>query len=194
MEWSDFAVQFGPRGDQVLLRRASGVTAAAAGAALDEVLMRYPLVSVTSQAERREALTAALDKRLIQAGGLLGMSILIAILGIMDTLALSVLERTRESATLRALGLGRRQLRAMLLVEALLMALVGALVGVAFGLVFGWLTAFELIDAYGQGAPSVPVLQLAGYVTLAALAGMLASVLPARRAARASVVSAMADT
>ncbi len=194
MDWSDFAVHFGHRGDQVLIRRASGVNAAAAGAALDEVLIQYPLVAVTSQAERREALTAELDKRLIQFGGLLGMSTLIAILGIMDTLALSVLERTRESATLRALGLGRRQLRVMLLVEALLMALVGALIGVAFGLVFGWLTAFELIDAYGRGAPSVPVLQLAGYVTLAALAGMLASVLPARRAARASVVSAMADT
>ena len=193
MDWSDFAVRFGQRGDQVLIRRASGVSAAAAAAALDEVLVRYPLVAVTSQAERREALTAELDKRLIQLGGLLGMSTLIAILGIMDTLALSVLERTRESATLRALGLGRRQLRAMLVVEALIMALVGALIGVAFGLVFGWLTAFELIDAYGRGAPSVPVLQLTGYVTLAALAGMLASVMPARRAARASVVSAMAD-
>jgi len=194
MEWSDFAVQFGPRGDQVLLRRSAGATVATAGAALDEVLTRYPLVSVTSQAERRDTLAASLDKRLLQAGGLLGMSMLIAVLGIMDTLALSVLERTRESATLRALGLGRRQLRRMLLLEALLMALVGALVGVGFGIVFGWLTAFELIDAYGHGVPTIPVLQLAGYVALAAVAGMLASVIPARRAARSSVVVAMADT
>ena len=194
MEWSDFADQFGPRGDQVMIRRSAGTTAGAAGAALDEVLTRYPLVSVTSQAERRDTLVASLNKRLVHAGGLLGMSTLIAIIGIMDTLALSALERTRESATLRALGLGQRQLGGMLIVEALLMALVAALVGVGFGIVFGWLTAFELIDAYGHGAPTIPVLQLAGYVALAAVAGVLASVIPARRAARSSVVAAMADT
>jgi putative ABC transport system permease protein len=180
MGWSQFARYLGPRGDQVLLRRAPDTGATAARQALDRVLTAYPLVSVTSQADRREQLTLGLQQRLAQFGALLALSTVIAILGIMDTLALSVLERSGESALLRALGLSRRQLRVTLVGEAVLMALVGAVLGVAFGVGVGWLTAQSLIQAYGHGTPSIPVVALLGYVALAAAAGALASLLPAR--------------
>lgn len=191
--WADFGTLYGAYGDQLLIRRAPGVSANTARAALDSVLAGFPLTSVTSQAERSEALTAQLQRRLEQFGILLGISIVIAIFGIGNTLALSVWERTRESATLRALGLSRRQLRAMLMAEALLMAVVGAALGVAFGVAAGWITARSLINVYGHGTPSVPVAQLAGFVVLAGLAAVVASLLPARRANRRDLVSALQD-
>jgi putative ABC transport system permease protein len=102
-------------------------------------------------------------------------------------------ERTRESATIRAIGLTRGQLRAMLLTEALLMGVVGALVGVGFGLLYGWATTRVMFTGFAA-VTTVPVGQLLGYVALAALAAVLAAVLPARKAARASIVAAMAET
>jgi putative ABC transport system permease protein len=111
----------------------------------------------------------------------------------MNTLSLSVVERTRESATIRAIGLTRGQLRAMLLTEALLMGVVGALVGVGFGLLYGWATTRVLFTGFAA-IVTVPVGQLLGYVALAAVAAVLAAVLPARKAARASIVAAMAES
>ena len=118
-----------------------------------------------------------------------------ALLGVSNTLGLSVLERARESALMRALGLQARSLRLMLLVEALLLALVGVAVGVAAGLFFGWL---------GAAAVAVPLkvehltlevdlAQTLGMVGVAVLAAALASVLPGRRAAKASPTEALAD-
>jgi putative ABC transport system permease protein len=125
---------------------------------------------------------------------LLGFAIVIALIGIVNTLSLSVLERTRESAMTRALGLTRGQLRATLLAEALLMAGVGAIVGVSFGVLYGTLTTKVMFDHEKTWVLQVPVPQLLGFVALAAAAGALAAVLPARRAGRASIVSAMAET
>ncbi|CAA9334135.1 MAG: ABC transporter, fused permease protein, partial [uncultured Friedmanniella sp.] len=107
----------------------------------------------------------------------------------------SVLERTRESALLRALGLQRRQLRGMLTVEAVLLALVGAAVGVVVGVAFGGVGAASLARDTGMGALhlAVPVPQTLGVVAVAGLAGALASVLPARRAALATPIEALAD-
>jgi putative ABC transport system permease protein len=192
VNWSDFAKHL-TGNDDLLIRRADGSTAASAAAALDAALADDPLVVISSAASRRESLAHSLDRRLTQANVLLGLSLVIALLGIANTLSLAVLERTRESALLRALGLARRQMVGMLLLEAALMALVGAAVGVAFGIGFGWITARELIRTYGHGAPDIPVGTIATYVGLAALAGAVASILPARRAASASIVSAMTD-
>ncbi|GAA1797551.1 ABC transporter permease [Luedemannella flava] len=193
--WSELDDQFGRvAGDEILIRRAEASTVDAAHAALDAVLDRYPLVSVESRAERKAALDKELNKRLSQFAGLLSISTIIAILGIMSTLALSILERTRESATLRALGLGAGQLRRVFLLEALLMGLVAALLGVGFGIGAGWVTADSLITTYGHGRPEIPALQLAGYVALATLAAMLAGILPARRATRTAITAAMSDT
>ena len=122
---------------------------------------------------------------------LLGMSIVIGLCGIANTLSLSVLERTRESALLRAMGLSRRQLRGMLVFEALLMAVVGAVVGIGFGVLTGAAAAVGLIRQYGHGSPVIPVGQRGLYILSAGVAGVLAALLPARRAARADIVHAL---
>lgn len=114
--------------------------------------------------------------------GLLGVSILIALVGIANTVSLSVVERRRELAVQRALGMTRGQLGATLLVEALLMAAVGGLVGTRFGLGYGALLARTTLSE--DLVLAVPGWQLLGYVLLAAAAGVLAAVVPARRAAR----------
>lgn len=179
--------------DYLMIRRAAGVGAAQAQATLDDVVAGDPLAVVSSTAQRRDALADSLEGRLIQFDVLLGLSLLIGLAGVANTLALSVLERRRESALLRALGLGVRQLRATLLVEALLVALLGAVIGIAFGVVFGWIAADALIGAYGHGRPVVPLGQIAAYVGLVGVAAALASVVPGRRATRLSVITALAD-
>jgi putative ABC transport system permease protein len=190
--WTDFTAHL--RGDDYLLvRRAEGIDAATAADAVDAAVADDPAAVVASVAERRDSLADSLDNRLVHFDVLLGASMAIALLGIANTLALSVLDRRRESATLRALGLTRRQLSNMLLVEAALMAIVGAVIGVVFGIGVGWIAAHELIATYGHGAPDIPLTNIGGYVGLAAAAGALASVLPARRAMRASVVESMGD-
>jgi len=180
-------------GDVVRAAHDEGVDAATAAAAVDAAIADDQSAVVASVAQRRDSLADSLDKRLVHFDVLLGASMAIALLGIANTLALSVLDRRRESATLRALGLTRRQLSNMLLVEAALMAIVGAVIGVVFGIGVGWIAAHELIATYGHGAPDIPLTNIAVYVGLAAAAGALASVLPARRAMRASVVESMGD-
>ena len=107
--------------------------------------------------------------------GLLGLAILISLLGIANTLSLSVHERTRESALLRALGLTRPQLRRMLSVEALVLGLIGALVGVVLGAV---VRLGRAGDAGRDAAFQLPVRQILVFVVLSGLAGVLAAVLP----------------
>jgi putative ABC transport system permease protein len=179
--------------DYLMIRRAAGVDVAQARAVLDDIVADDPLAVVSSTAQRRDALAASLEGRLVQFDVLLGLSLLIGLAGVANTLALSVLERRRESALLRALGLGVRQLRATLLVEALLVALLGAGLGVGFGVGFGWLAADGLIRTYGHGHPAVPLGQIGAYLGLVGLAAALASILPGRRAARLAVITALAD-
>ncbi|WP_157239783.1 ABC transporter permease [Catenuloplanes japonicus] len=195
LSWDGFAAAYGTgQPNRVLIDVADGTPTATARQAVDAALAGYPLVQVESAADQAESLAASLDELLAIFAALLGMSVLIALFGISNTLSLSVFERTRESATLRALGLTRAQLRAMLLSEAALMALVGALAGIAFGAATGWAASLGLISAYGHGLPVLPAGQLALFALVAALSALVAAVLPARRAANASVVSALTDS
>lgn len=117
--------------------------------------------------------------------GLLGIAVVIALIGIANTLGLSVLERARENALLRALGLTRRQLRATLATEAVLLSVVATVIGTTLGVVFAWVGVQALVRPVIEGAPMVfPWGQLGLVVLVAAVAGLLAGVLPARRAAR----------
>ena len=191
---ADFAALHPERRDDslILLRAAPGTDAAAARQRIDAALLRHPLVQVDDLASVRAERGVVIRQIVGIIAVLLGFALVIALVGITNTLSLSVLERTRESALIRALGLTRRQLRATLLVEALLMAAAGALAGVAFGVLYGWLTAKAAFGNTGA-LLAVPGGQLASFVGIAALAGAVAAVLPSRRAARASVVGAMAD-
>jgi putative ABC transport system permease protein len=194
LTWHDFAALHpAATDDLVLVKAGPGVTPAASRTAVEAVTDDYPLVSVDSLASWRSDVTSAVDQIIAVIAALLGIAILIALIGIMNTLSLSVFERTRESAMLRALGLTRGQLRATLLVEALLMGVIGALVGVGFGVLYGTVTTQTMFTTI-KPIITVPVGQLLGYVAIAALAGVVAAILPARRAARASIVSAMADS
>jgi putative ABC transport system permease protein len=192
--WDDFARLHPATGDDlVLVKAADGVSPAASRAAVDAVTTAYPLVSVASMAQWRTDISNEVDQLITVVATLLAFAILIALIGIMNTLSLSVFERTRESALTRALGLTRGQLRATLLVEALLMGAVGALVGVGFGLLYGWATSRVIFSGI-TAVTTVPVGQLLLYLAIAVLAAVVAAVLPARRAARSSIVAALADT
>lgn len=139
---------------------------------------------LTSAVEDRAWVTLQLDIVLGATLGLLGVSVLIALFGIANTLGLSVLERAREHALLRALGLTRRQLRATLGGEAALLAGVAGGAGVLIGTVYGWVGVRTLTQGVVESiAVVVPVGQLAVVVVAAAVAGLAASVLPARKAA-----------
>jgi putative ABC transport system permease protein len=116
---------------------------------------------------------------------LLGIAVVIALIGIGNTLGLSVLERGRENALLRALGLTRRQLRATLATEALLLSVVATVLGTAIGVTFAWVSLQALVKAAVDEAPMVlPWGQLTIVVLVAAAAGLVSSLVPARRAAR----------
>jgi putative ABC transport system permease protein len=122
---------------------------------------------------------------------LLGLAVVIAALGIVNTLALSVIERTREVGLLRAIGLGRGQLWWMITLESVVIAVLGALLGVLLGIGFGVAMLYKLRDQ-GLEVISVPWSQLGLFLVAAVLIGVLAAVLPARRAARLDVLRAIA--
>lgn len=124
--------------------------------------------------------------------GLLAVSVVIALVGVANTLALSVIERRRENATLRAVGMSKRQLRASLAVEGLLIAAAGGLTGVVLGMLYGWLGARTLLGSLTSVGLVVPWAELGLVLAVAVVAGLVASVLPARGAVRTSPVEALA--
>jgi putative ABC transport system permease protein len=200
ISWPDFTRAFGSaqagaeasaEAADVLVKARTGVPATASAGAVDTAIAADPDIEVTSEASLRAHMLSSVHKLTDLLDGLLATSIVIALTGMANTLSLSVLERTRESALLRALGLTRGQLRQMISLEAVLLGVMGALIGVAFGLGFGWATGRTFLRTHDV-AVSFPFLQIAGYVVLAGLAALLASVIPARRAARRSVIEGLA--
>ena len=174
----------------VLADAAEGVSPEDARAAIDGVLEAFPNVSVQDQAELTASLRDQVDQLLNVIVGLLGLALVIALIGIVNTLALSVFERTREIGLLRAVGMTRRQVRSMVRWEAVIVAVFGAVLGVAVGSFFGW----ALVRAAAEEGLQVlefPTGRLATYVVIAGLAGVLAAVFPARRAARLDVLQAV---
>lgn len=150
------------------------------------------VLSVSGAALERAAFGQIIDTMLSVVIGLLAVAVVIALVGVANTLSLSVLERRRESATLRAMGLTRRQLRGMLAVEGVLIAAVGALIGGVAGILYGWAGAAIVLGGFGEPQLAVPWVQLGAVAAVALVAGLLASVLPARSAVRQSPVAALA--
>lgn len=153
---------------------------------LNKIVAAHQDLSLAGSVQQSAGLTELLDTLLGVATALLAVAVAIALIGVGNTLGLSVLERTRESALLRALGLQRAQLRLMLAVEAVLLALVGALVGIAAGVLFGLIGTAALVREMGRDTMIVQVSlgQTAAVVAIAVIAGAAASVLPGRRAAK----------
>ena len=120
---------------------------------------------------------------------LLGLSVIVSLFGVINTLVLSVFERTRELGMLRAIGMTRRQVRRMIRHESIVTALIGAALGIAVGIFLAVLTTAAL-SQYGI-VFAVPYGTLAVFVGVAILAGMLAAILPAKRASRLNVLEAL---
>ncbi|GAA0609131.1 FtsX-like permease family protein [Kribbella sandramycini] len=163
--------------------------------ALSQSMPSVQNLEISGGLAKRTAYTKIFDVLLAVGIGLLGVSVLIALVGVGNTLSLSVLERTRENALLRAMGLTRRQLRSMLAIESVLMALVAAGLGIALGLIYGWVGTTALMGSQtkdGTVEYALPIGLLIAIAAVAIVAGLLASVLPARRAAKVAPAGALA--
>ena len=151
---------------------------------------RYPTVETLNQEEVKEKQEEQIAQLVSFFYVLLAMAIVISLLGIVTTLVLSIHERTRELGLLRAVGMSRRQVRTMIRYEAVITALIGAVLGMVLGIVFAALMSAPLAD---EGfVLAYPVGVLITLLVLAALAGVLAAVWPARRAAKLDVLRAVA--
>ncbi|MET0952489.1 MAG: FtsX-like permease family protein [Aeromicrobium sp.] len=175
----------------VAVNAAPGVDRAGLGRELERVTQDFPTVTVQNQDDFAATQRGQVDQLLYLIYALLGLAIVIAALGIVNTLALSIIERTREIGVLRAVGLERRQLRRMVRLEAIAISMLGALLGIAAGLLFG-IVLQRLVADQGVTELAIPWLRLVAFVVVAALVGVLAAVLPARRAARMNVLQAIA--
>ncbi|HEY4409480.1 MAG TPA: FtsX-like permease family protein [Acidimicrobiia bacterium] len=175
----------------VLVKRAKGVTDAAARAAVAPILAQYPSVELQDQAEYKKQVAGQIDKALIFVVILLLLAVVIALIGIVNTLALSIFERTRELGLLRAVGMVRRQLKRMIRWESVIITILGAVLGLAVGAFFGW-AAVSAMGDIGVDRLSFPALRLIMFVVVAGLAGVVAAIFPARRAAKLDVLRAIA--
>ncbi len=175
----------------VLARYAPGVTAARGLAAVRHVLTAYPQLQAQTAAQYVAEQQANVDQLLGLVSALLGLAVVIALFGIVNTLALSVLERTREIGLLRILGMSRPQVRAMIRWESVIITVLGALAGVAVGVGYGWVLT-RALRSRGLTSFAVPGVLLAVVVAAAALAGVVAAIVPARRAVRVDLLAAVA--
>ena len=175
---------------QVWVALEPGVTPADVEAGVASVAAPWPNAEVQDLTEFKEAQGAQFNQLLALVYALLGLAIVIALVGIANTLALSVYERTRELGLMRAVGMSRAQLRATIRWESVLIAIFGAVLGVAIGVVFGW-AMITALASEGLGELAIPVVTLAIVVVLAGIAGVVAALLPARRAARLDVLAAI---
>lgn len=141
----------------------------------------------------KQMFNTVIDMLLMIVSGLLAVAVLIALIGVANTLSLSVLERTRENSLLRALGLTRGQLKKMLATEAVLIGGVAALLGVLLGSAYGLLGAQSVMSEFGAMSVSIPWLQLAGVIAVSVVAALAASIVPARRAAKLAPVQGLAS-
>lgn len=186
--WDAF---FDDANDAVVVgRAASGVDEAAASAAMQPLAEGFPQLKFETRSEFTERIEGQLDSLLVIINVFLGLAIIIALLGITNTMALSVLERTQEIGLMRAIGMTRRQTRGMIRFEAGVVSLFGALLGVVVGVVFGWVAVLAIPESIIDRL-AVPVPTLIVYTIIATVAGLLAASLPARRASRLNVLEAI---
>jgi putative ABC transport system permease protein len=188
-----YAANFPAQRDVAILANpARGQSLTAAASAMNADLSAYPTLTIQTRQQFIDANSASIDQAQSLIDVLLVLSIVIAALGVVNTLALSVLERARELGLLRALGLTRRQTRSMVRWEAVIIALLGALLGLVIGAGMGT-AVVRALASQGLSKLSVPAVQLLVYVAVAFFIGVIAAVLPARRAARLNILDAIAS-
>jgi len=160
-------------------------------ARVDRVLKdRFPVVESQNKKQFKDSIASQVNQLLALIYALLSLSIIVSLFGIVNTLVLSIHERTREIGMMRAIGTSRRQIRRIIRYESVITAMLGAALGVAIGLLLGWMTTTALSD---QGLTfEVPVANIAVFLVLAIVAGVLAAIPPARRASRLNVLESLA--
>ena len=173
-----------------LVTLVAGADKAAVQQAISAALADHPDAKVLDQKGFEKEASGFIGQLLTFVTVMLLLAVLIALLGIVNTLALSVFERTRELGLLRAVGMTRAQVRAMVRWESVVISLIGALSGAALGIGIGLALSQALKDE-GIKAIAIPAPQIALYVALAAVAGILAAVGPARSAAKVDVLRAV---
>jgi putative ABC transport system permease protein len=177
--------------DQALYVQASpGTDAAGLRPALETAIEPFPVVQLQDQTEFKAQIRQQVNQLLTLIYALLGLAVLIAVLGIVNTLVLSVVERTREIGLLRAVGTTRRQLRGMIRVESVVIAVFGAMLGIVLGLGFGVALQRAIADQ-GIRVLSIPWGLLVAFFVVSGVVGVLAALWPARRAARLDVLQAV---
>jgi putative ABC transport system permease protein len=174
----------------VFIKLAPGTDPGGAASALDQALQPFPGVVARSQQQLRNKLSSRVNSVLLLFYALLAMTVLMALLGIVNTLTLSIHERTRELGLLRAVGMTPAQARSLVRIESMITAAIGTLVGIGLGILLAWLVSHALAD---EGIVfAIPWLQVAVLLALGLLAGVVAAVVPAARAARVDVLAAIA--
>ena len=179
-----------PADSLVYINLADGADRDAVRAEIDGLVAGLPTVTLKDPAEFAEEQKQQINQLLYIVYLLLALAIVIAVLGIVNTLALSIIERTREVGLLRAIGMQRRQLRRMVRLESITIALLGAVLGMVMGVVFGVVLQRAIADQ-GLDVLAIPWGQLGAFVVVAAVVGVLAAWLPARRASRLDVLKAI---
>ncbi|MBK5223807.1 MAG: ABC transporter permease [Acidimicrobiia bacterium] len=175
----------------VFVSAADGVDVEELQASIEEAIEPYVTVIVQDRDEFLGSIAAQLNTALNVIYGLLALSLIIALIGIANTLSLSIYERTRELGLLRAVGMTRAQLRSSVRWEAAIIALLGTVLGVLLALALSY-TLVQALGPQGFSTYDIPVTSLVVIVAVFAILGVLASVLPARRAAKLNVLEAIA--
>jgi putative ABC transport system permease protein len=183
--------QFGKTGDALIFAGVPPAREQQVKQLLDATLERaYPIAEAKTIQQFKDQQGNQINQLLILIYVLLLLAVIISLFGIVNTLVLSIYERTRELGMLRAIGTSRKQVKRMIRYESIITAVIGAVIGIVLGVVFALAVAQALSD---DGFKlSIPVVQLVVLLVLGALAGILAAILPARRAARLNVLEALA--
>ena len=176
----------------ILVNNVPGVDPDQGHANIEAALADYPNVTVNSPEDITDKAQNSVNQLLGIVTALLLLAVVVAVLGIVNTLVLSVVERTRELGLLRAVGGTRRQVRTVVRRESVLMSLLGAVTGIALGTLSGVAMSRALVDE-GITTIAIPTLTLAVYLVVAAAVGVLAALGPARRAGRVDFLRAIAS-
>jgi putative ABC transport system permease protein len=176
----------------IYVRSAEGSDPTTVKASLDKELATFPAVKLQDQASLKDQINQQFDRVFGFIYALLALAVIVAFLGIVNTLALSVFERRREVGLLRAVGTSRAQIRRMVVIESVLIALFGALIGLSLGLMYGTLFR-KVLESVGISKLAIPTGQIVWFVVLAVVGGIIAALWPAFTASRLDVLKAIAS-
>ncbi|MGW5770185.1 ABC transporter permease [Streptomyces longwoodensis] len=182
--------QSDPADMQVMVKTSGGASGATKDR-LEKALGSNPAVRVQSKEDLSEEIAQMFTLMLNMLYGLLAMAVIVAVLGVINTLAMSVFERSQEIGMLRAIGLERRSVKRMVRLESLVISLFGGVLGIGLGVFFGWAAGELLGTRMATYELVLPWARMAAFLALAAAVGVLAALWPARRAARLNMLQAI---